>query len=617
MKSLRTLRAVATSLAIAVFAACDNPDLLDPAASGNRAELGSLGDIPATCPGKSGGVCALSATVQLDAAGVALLVVRTGGVNEATGVYQPNGTFPKVQWKVFDGRGKLITTKNSDAAGTMFSAALGTLPVGFRVEVEANIDSHAGKKGISVVRASAALAAGVGFDLRMGSLFLLAGEQRIAPGTVDANAVNTYTADITNISSVDSPTLGATNSRCVVSVDGQVQTSGQAGFAFVGGADRHIAPGASEPCTFTLQLPEGQHTVRVTAQAVALADTDASNNSTEAAVDVSGVPGTADVSVASVSLSVDGTVQSGLSSIPKGKVGNYTITFLNSGSGSATAVCGVTAGTLLGLPVSIAVITPNPITIPAGGTATCHFNYVFPMLAAVDFVVSATGVQPDDTDPDDNSFSFQTVSSSDHTFPAITNTNIHALQRTLTDASGNVVQLTEQSTSINRITLTFAAATAVIGRFKLTGSIVSEGRPISSGTWTVNELRPGQFGFPNCVTGVDQGATVVNNHSLRLKICAQEVAGEPGIQAIYVEYESATQGPVASPIPASLFGSEVTFDVTLDWTLNGSTFAGPGYEDRASALLRFALQNLDTGFPNIQEKTQTGQVTVVRNGNGG
>ena len=373
----------------------------------------------------------------------------------------------------------------------------------------------------------------------------------------------------------------------------------------------HLVSGSSQLCQFTLTLPN-PGTVAITAAATSADDPNTGNNTATGTI-VVGTPDptiTTDVAVYSVALSVNGVTQPSLSTIPQGSTANYLVTFINNSTHDATTTCTVTVGSLTG-PVSVPLVnTPARIQVPAGRTATCSFAFVFSAIVAETFTVTADNVTPLDATPGNNIFSFQTVSQSDHTFPGIDHTNVSATQRWVTDAVTLVpTVLNEQRASVNRITLTFAATSAILGDFKLTGNVTTDGRPISNATWTVLGLRPGQNGFANCVLGVDPGATAINNHVLTLKICAQEAPGQPGIQSIFVEYDSRMPTAMNSPDPLTLFGSSIIFDMSLTWTLSGSLVS-----DHASAKLQFGLQNVNTGFPTVHEITSTGVVSVIRNG---
>jgi hypothetical protein len=378
--------------------------------------------------------------------------------------------------------------------------------------------------------------------------------------------------------------------------------------------------GADALCRFSLTLPsnanaDANYQIAVTAltQGVTNLDTNLT-----LLVNQSAIVRT-DVGVIAVQMTVDGVLQAGLTTIAQGKTANYTATLKNTSSRDATVTCVVTAGPP-GAPTQAPVLltTPAQLTVRAGQTATCGFSNVFTQLVAENFTVTVANVVPVDANPDNNVFTFQTTSQSDHTFPGIGISNVHATQRWVTDGKGVPTILNEESASITRITLTFAATTAILGDFTLSGTVTTDGPPnsghptietLSKATWTVPGLTPGQNGSPNCVKGVDPGYTSVNNQQLSLSICAQEVPGQPGTQAIFVEYDSSVKIALNNPDPLTLFGSSLTFNVSLAWTLFGSTVS-----DHACATLQFQLQDPPTGVTNVYERTQTGLVSVTRNG---
>jgi hypothetical protein len=369
--------------------------------------------------------------------------------------------------------------------------------------------------------------------------------------------------------------------------------------------------GADAFCRFSLTLASNANAdvnygIEVTVLTIGVANLDPTNT---LAVNQAAIVRT-DVSVSSVQMTVDGVLQGGLTTIPQGKTAVYTATFMNNSSRDATATCVVTAGAPSATPAPLLLNTPAQVTVGAGRTATCSFSYVFTQLVAENFTVTAANVSPIDANPDNNVFIFQTTSQSDHTFPGIDYSNVYASQNWVTDANGVPTVLNQETANITRITLTFAATTAILGDFKLSGTVTTDGRPLSNATWTVLGLTPGQNGFANCVKGVDPGYTSVNNQILNLSICAQEVPGQPGTQAIFVEYNSSFQGTLNNPNPQTLFGSSITFNVSLGWTLFGSQTT-----DHAGATLQFQLQQFSQpDYPNVHQLNQSGLVTVVRNG---
>jgi len=807
------------------------------------------------CPGNSGGDCEMDVSV-LTTPQAATLIVRTGGYDQATGLQYPNGTFEKVQYKIYDLKGKLVATTNDGASGVVYRTTLpGSFKAGYRVEVQANIRDHSGKKGTAVVRGIGIPVPAPDIDLSARQIKQLVNGLAVALTPVLEGSANTYVVDFVNGSATG---IGV---NCVVSVDGTVQAAGQNGFSFVGSPSVYVGPGqtkqcaftlalttaihpvvvtaavadgfmdanpannsvagsieakkapdvavtklvrvidggapavapalgevvagvthtfratvsspagslnaqatcsamlngapiatdqiswttqtfslaggSSADCTFTLTLPDaGAYVVAVTVSApndpvatnntaagdllvrsagandatvnlevsdinrvvngerVSLAEvpsnTDASyaasikvvaggnrdnaaatcsakatNARTSAVVVVPGtVTGTASTSseavcafhltlsangasdetytivvsatpvgaaevapannstsgsiraivrsnigVSNVQMVVDGQLQSGTLSILKGKTATYIVTFNNASEQVTTYSCQVFAAQPGGMPVGVTVTSGAFVTALPGQDNTCTFTYSFPQIMAINFTVTASTVSPADSDLTDNAATFQTVAKGDQTFPAINSTNVHALQTWLSDASNTATHVSEQSMGITRITLTFAATTAILGDFTLNGRVSTDGRTLNAATWTVHDLLPGQDGFPSCREGVDAGATMATTYNIKLKICAQEVPLTPGVQAIYVEYASVLPAPLDNPPAAMLFGSALQFDVSLGWRLYGTTT-----DDHASASLSFPLQTTSTGFAGSWSTTQTGDVTVIRNG---
>jgi hypothetical protein len=787
-----------------------------------------------------------------------MLIVRTGGYDQTTGEQYPNGTFDKIQYKIYDAKGKLVSTTNDDASGAVYRALL---PVSFkpeyRVEVQANIRNHSGKKGTAVVRGAGTPVAAPDVDLHAQEINRLVDGTAVPPSPVLGGSTNTYVVDLEN----ESATGIALN--CVVVVDGHIPTLAHDGFSFVGSSSIYVGPSRTKPCTFTLTLPVGAHQVLVTAlvadgfidanplnnfvlgtieakkaadvavtqlvrviegeapaiapalgevvaggthdfratvtspagslaaqatcsatlngvavpasqiswtnqtvsvaggassdctftlnlpqagnfalavTATAAGDPNSANNTAAGDIvvrsagagdatvnlEVAGInrivagelvslgevpsnvlasyvagirlvaggnressgatcsakatnsrtgavvviPGTvtgtasastealcafqlslsangvadevytiavtvnpigatevapannttagtqravvrSSISVSNVQMMVDGQVQAGTLNIQKGKTATYIVTFNNGSDQVTTYNCQVFAGQPGTLPQPLTVLTGAFVTANPGEDKTCTFTYTFSQIVAINFTVTAANASPLDANLGDNTAAFQTVAKGDQTFPAITSTNVHALQSWVTDDANTPLQVSEQSMGITRITLTFAATTAILGDFTLTGRVMTDGRELNAATWTVHDLLPGQGGFATCREGVDPGATMVTNYTLKLKICAQEVPGTPGVQAIYVEYSSVMPAPIANPGPSIMFGDALQFDVSLDWRLFGTTD-----HDHASALLSFPLEQGGTGFANSYQKTQTGEVTVIRNGGG-
>jgi hypothetical protein len=748
---LNVLRFAAACFVIVGAASCESPSA--PGDATATLELDSASALHSSsdnaCPGKSGGACRISASVLLNAAGKASLIVRTGTYNQATGEHEPDGTFEKVQWKVYDNKGKLkSTSNNSSASGTVFVTPISTTVLAnYRVDVEALVRSHTGKKGTAVVRASAAVAYAPDIDLSTETIELLVDGARQPIGTLVPNTPHTFVVDIANLTTFGgTPSTTGIKSLCVVRVDGQLQVMGLTpGFSYAESPLQYVAPGATVPCAFTLALGEGTHTIKVTAVAQDLFfDAAEHNNSTTATVvvgpaapvgtvdlvlrsierdlgagateplgevsartpasyvarigalpdagtatsanascrvnvvntrtgqtTISGLAGSvtgtasaaqdalcrfsltladndltdeqyrievsaqptdatelsaannsgsadvtaiarADVDLTTVELSVDGVVQADLSSVKQGKTGVFTATIANPSLVFPARVnCAATASAGGSAPASVPLVgSTNPVVVPAGGSATCRFDYTFTQLTVVDFSFTAMPIAPVDTDVANNTVSFSTTVLSDNTFPGIDGSNIFARQQwTIDPATGTPTNLNEQKAHIRQITLAFANATGVIGDFTLAGKITTGGRTLSQATWTVQDLMSAPLNTPSCRNGVDANPTTVNNHVVELRICSIGRAG--GVQEIFVEYEIRTVTSLMNPQPDHLFADELTFDVRLDWTLAGSSLP-----DFASALISFGLVESSGAFAHIRVKNHTGLITVIRNGSG-
>jgi hypothetical protein len=179
----------------------------------------------------------------------------------------------------------------------------------------------------------------------------------------------------------------------------------------------------------------------------------------------------------------------------------------------------------------------------------------------------------------------------------------------VTDAAGNVTKVNQYSTDITRITLTFTQTKDIIGDFKLTGSMSSNGNTLTSATLDAPRLTPGTATSPSCVTGVSTQASVFPE-TFTLKVCAAALPRDPTTQEIFIEYSSKLPvgTKVNSPDPSGLFGDDAIFSVNLDWTLAGSTIS-----DHADAVLKFTILTTNQGT-NSWYKLQDGLVTVIRNG---
>lgn len=430
-------------------------------------------------------------------------------------------------------------------------------------------------------------------------------------GEVEAGTPANYLARIGALPDVGTAT--SANATCSVKVlnvrTGQTVINGLSGT--VTGA---ASSGQDALCRFALTLAgnalvDEPYRIEATAQPINAAELSAGNNtlSTGVAAIVR-----ADVGLGAVQLSVDGVAQTDLSSVKQGKTGVFTVSVANpSTMFPATVNCGATASSSGEPAVSIPLVgATNPITVSPGGSATCRFDYTFTQLSVVDFTITATPTAPVDPELTNNTVSFSTTVLSDNTFPGIDGSNIFARQQwTINVATGNPTNLTEQKAHIRQITLAFANANGVIGDFKLGGKITTAGRTLSQATWTVNDLMSAPLDAPNCKNGVDANPTTVNNHLVELRICS---IGRPGgVQEIFVEYEIRTVTSLPNPQPDNLFADELTFDVNLDWTLEGSSIP-----DHASAQISFGLVETSGAFAHIRVKNHTGMITVIRNGGG-
>lgn len=654
--------ALQTVAAAALFSACATSDLTLPVHSGASATTDRRDDDRDHRPPAP---CLATARVVVDKLGNATLEVRSGTFDNVTNTGTPYGLIRNVEYTIKSPAGKVLLDKEEKVkpANALFTRSITVLQpavttgkdsddgkskskiikpavlfdpvdvVSVEVTVERPRTASPGHDGhhdrdhddddeavtcTVVIRAPVVQLkpSGQTIDVFVDSIELdLGNNQRVALGQIAAGVSANYIATIRATPLVGNNTSAPVTCSVTVFKGTTVVTT------VTGTVTGAASTTSAALCRFSLTLAgngdlDENYRIQVTTGPIT-ADDIATGNNTLSATQTAIVR--VDVSITQIRLVVDTKVLAALSPIPKGKTGHYTVTFTNPSSRAAKINCTVTAGPAgtVAVPVSL-VGTVNPITIPAnGGTATCKFDYVFSQLVAVNFAVSTGSMLPLDSDPSNNAQEFQTVVESDHTFPAIDRSNVHALQKWVTDPTTHAVTiLSEQGTSISRITLAFAATAETLGDFKLTGIVTTgstptESRPISKATLTALALPRARNGFPSCVSGVDAGATAVNQHQLNLSICAQEVPGDATVQAIYVEYESSVQTPIASPLAATLFGSSITFDVSLEWTLFGSTF-----KDNAGALLQFQLQEVSPGpdLPNNHEKTQTGVVIVKRNG---
>lgn len=400
------IRAASAAAVLLALTACENPS--SPSVSDEvlptTAALSTTTDgRKVTCPGKSGGVCDMSVSVVMTPAGSATLIVRTGGYDQATGTHDPNGTFEKIQYKIFDGKGKLIATKNDDAEGTVHVTRLpGTFKAEYRVEVQANIRNHSGKKGMAVVRGVASPSFLPDIDLSAESIELLVNGERRPLTTVAAGSPNTYVVDFANTKPVGGvpPTIGI-QTLCVVSVDGvpQVPGSGAFGFSYVGGATQYIGPGQTGTCSFNLTLGAGEHTVKVTAVAADMFfESDTTNNSvtgTVTATETAGQP--ADVAVTSLARIVDGSPVTPLGEVTAGGTQSFSATVSSpAGALDAAVWCSVLIDGVAVAPDRIQW-TRSGFTLAGGATSSCDFALTFP--EAGTFTIKVIAAAANDPNP--------------------------------------------------------------------------------------------------------------------------------------------------------------------------------------------------------------------------
>jgi hypothetical protein len=381
---IAALRAALVAAAFTAFAACDMSTA--PTAGNFDGSAASLTSSSTgkkiTCPGKSGGVCDMYVSVLMEEDGDATLIVRTGGYDEATGDHDPNGTFEKVQYKIYDTKGKLVATKNDNASGTVFRVRLpGTFKKGYRVEVQANIKNHSGKKGTSVVRGTGDARYLPDIDLTAETIELLVNGQRQPLTSVLPGVPNTYIVDIANLTTFDgSPSTTGLKVMCVVTVDGRPQIPVLTpGFSYVDGALQYIGPGETGSCSFNLKLSAGEHTIKVTAVAADLfADSHPHNNSTTAQVVAESAPQLpADLSVTRLERVAGGTAipAPALGEITVGSTETFKIWVTSpTNASAATANCSATVNGAA--PTGIVWVTQS-VTIAGGATGECVFTLPF------------------------------------------------------------------------------------------------------------------------------------------------------------------------------------------------------------------------------------------------
>jgi hypothetical protein len=327
----------------------------------------------------------------LMAGSTATLIVRTGGYDETTGEQDPNGTFDKIQYKIYDAKGKLVSTTNDNgASGVVYRT---NLPSGFRpdyrVEVQANIKDHSGKKGTAVVRGAGTPTAAPDLDLSAEAIEQIVNGQRVALAPVLAGSTNTYVADVTNASATGIAAV------CTVSVDGVAQTAGQNGFTFVSPGAIFVGPAQSKPCSFTLTLAEGSHSVTVAAVvAGGYVDANPDNNSVTATVEAQKP---ADVAVTNLVSIVNGAPVSPLADVVAGATADYKATVsLPAASLGADVSCSVLID---GVAVAADRIqwTRDAFPLAAGESNTCEFSLTFP--AAGTFTIKVVATAPGDPNP--------------------------------------------------------------------------------------------------------------------------------------------------------------------------------------------------------------------------
>ncbi|HVX40456.1 MAG TPA: hypothetical protein VHB25_12870 [Gemmatimonadaceae bacterium] len=313
MISLRVRTSSFTAIAVAALALVGCGRDLDPTApsalSPNAASFdGRPGNV-----GNSAKNGSIATRVLLDAQGNATLEVRTGTYDNATNSpafpAATDGWFDKLQYKVLDASGKQVLVRNvdfkTDGVNVYRSAidlcsnhkgdagdndgdkddqpCTGAWGAGWTVLVQANLKGVDGdRKKTDVVRDQQPGVYLPDVDIKTEQVWLGVGGNRSATLTVVPGAVTTYSVDFPNTKSINgqAPALGA-NMACAVFVDGVPQFPGITnGFSYSSPAIISIAPGQTVPCVFSLKLPAGTHTIRVTAVPLYPGDYDATNNTT-------------------------------------------------------------------------------------------------------------------------------------------------------------------------------------------------------------------------------------------------------------------------------------------------------------------------------------------------
>lgn len=169
MKPLCRLRNLAVLAVLPLAISCDGTSEV----VGPLQPVEGSANAQGTSPGNSAKSGRIAARILIDGAGNAMIEVRTGTFDDATGVGVPDGWFEKVHYKVHDASGKLILTRNvsfspKTAPSSFFSESI---PVAFdpsyTVTVQANLRGVAGDgKRTDVVRGTAVLAFARAFDLQ-------------------------------------------------------------------------------------------------------------------------------------------------------------------------------------------------------------------------------------------------------------------------------------------------------------------------------------------------------------------------------------------------------------------------------------------------------------------
>ena len=245
----------------------------------NSQKYRDTGSHPAT--GRSGSA-ALQAEALVDASGAVNLVVTSYRAVDLLG--DPAGTLEKVQVKIFDAAGRLLSTRNVNGlnAGSTWRSLLPGMPAGGTVQVQANVKGIDPRRNdvvtVSSIRAVAAP------DLAVTSL--------VIPGSALTGAPTVLGATVAEVA-------GQHGARgdCVLYIDGVAVDQSR---------NIWVDAGDVVSCAFThVFTTGGSHLVRIAVENVLPVDADLSNNAASGtlrlAVPVAGGP----------SSTIDGYVTSG------------------------------------------------------------------------------------------------------------------------------------------------------------------------------------------------------------------------------------------------------------------------------------------------------------------